>query len=101
MSEVKTLKLSTGEDIVVTVLGRDDNAYLLKDAIVMHQVPAGDGKMQIAVLPYLPYSAPVDQFEMNSSFVVTETVPSVEIMDQYKSVFETIVTPKQQKIIVN
>jgi len=100
MSDIKTLKLSTGEDIVATILGREDNVYLLKDAIVLHQVPAGEGKMQIAVLRFLPYSDKMEHFELVGNFVMTETVPSAEIMDQYNAVFSDIITPQKQKIVV-
>jgi hypothetical protein len=78
--------------------------YLLKDSIVLHPVPAGEGQMQVAVLPYHPYSSEIESFELHSSFVVTDTVPSEDIMNQYKTVFGLpigIVTPKEQKIIVN
>jgi len=99
MSEVKTLKLSTGVDIVATVVETGD-VYTLKDAIVLHQVDAGDGQLQIAVLPFLAYSAKTESFEINSKHIIVVSVPSIEILNQYNSVFETIVTPKKQSIIV-
>jgi len=42
----------------------------------------------------------MEHFELVGNFVMTETVPSAEIMDQYNAVFSDIITPQKQKIVV-
>jgi len=47
-SKVYTLKLVNGDDIVVNVLSKTiGGSWTVKDAIVMHQVPAGEGKCKL------------------------------------------------------
>jgi len=101
-SKVYTLKLVNGDDIVVNVLSKTiGGSWTVKDAIVMHQVPAGEGKMQVAVLPFLPYSAPCESFEILDSHIITCTEPSEEILNQYNNVFGSgIVIPKKEGIII-
>ena len=50
MADVKLIRLSSGEDVVATVLAREDQTITIKDAIVA--VPTGQG--QIGFAPWSP-----------------------------------------------
>lgn len=99
MENIKVIKLVTGEDIVCQVLN-EVNGYDLKDVITLHQVPAGDGQMQIAVLPFLPYSIKDTTITIKDEHIITTSDPSTDILNQYQNVFGAIAVPKQQDIIV-
>jgi len=93
---VKLIRMSSGEDVVATIVEDGDEFLAIQDAIVA--IPTGQGKMGFA--PWSPIiSEDQKEIPVNKRFVVYVAEVNSDIVDQYKQMFSKIVTP-DKKIIV-
>jgi hypothetical protein len=93
---VKLIRMSSGEDVVATVVNDADGILTLQDAIVA--IPTGQGKMGFA--PWSPIlSEEQSEIPVNKNFVVYIAEVNSDIVDQYKQMFSTIVTPEKKLIL--
>lgn len=94
---IKLIRMSSGEDVVATVVGEVDDAIQIKDAIVI--IPTGNNQLGFA-----PWSPVIDQdveyIEVFKKFIVYVSKPNTSVIEQYKSLFSTVVTPPEKKIIL-
>ena len=65
MTDVKLIRMSSGEDVVATILERDDDYITLKDAIVA--VPTSQGQLGFA--PWSP--------------IISKTEPSIRVSQKF------------------
>ena len=94
MSEVRIVRLSTGEEIVAKVTENDDS-YTLKTPAIL--IPAG--RDQLAFGQWLPYADIEDGIEINKKYVVFIVEPMTELANQYSSSFGSgIVVPEKGPI---
>ena len=94
---VKLIRMSSGEDIVATVVGEVDDAIQLKNILVV--VPAGNNQLGFA--PWSPVLDPeVEYVEVFKQFIVYVSVPNETLLEHYKTLFSNIVTPPEKKIIL-
>ena len=82
MSEVKILRLTSGEELIGKVEQVDDVSYIIKKAAII--LPVGEGRVGLA--PYLPYCDVEDGIEILSRFVMFVVDPVTEFKNQYNSV---------------
>ena len=88
--------MSSGEDVVATVMEDGDELLTIQDAIVA--IPTGQGQMGFA--PWSPIlSKEQKDIPVNKKFVVYIAEVNSDIVDQYKQMFSTIVTPEKKLII--
>ena len=81
MSEVKILRLTSGEELIGKVEKTDDDSYIIKKPAII--LPVGEGRVGLA--PYLPYCEVDDGLEVSSRFVMFDVEPVVEFKNQYNS----------------
>lgn len=89
MSEVKLVRLTSGEELIARVEQIGDSYMLKKPAVL---IPAG--KDQLAFGQWLPYADLTDGVEIPSKFVVFIVEPMVDLLNQYSTAFGSgIVVP--------
>jgi len=93
---VKLIRMSSGEDVVATVVSEDDDFVNLKDCIVA----VATGSNQLGFAPWSPIvSETVEYIPVNKKFVVYTTEPSSNVVAQYNQLFNKVIVPSN-KIIV-
>jgi len=97
MSEVKFVKLSTGEEFFTTV---EEGTVNKQELVMTNSVVAVDnGQGGLSFVPYLPFVAD-RSFTVHESDVMIIESPIPEILDSYNQNFGSgIITPPEKKII--
>ena len=93
MSNVKVLKMLTGEDLLSEVKDSDDGNLILKNPCMM--VPGQDGGIGIAPWAFMAKDAS-DGIEISKSMVVFIAEPHPEFAEQYNKVFSPVVAPSSK-----
>lgn len=94
---IKLIRMSSGEDVVATVVEEVDDAIKIKNAIVI--VPTQ--KQQLGFAPWSPVMDPEEEtLEVFKHFIVYVTKPAPQVIEQYNNIFTTIVTPPEKKLIL-
>ena len=92
---VKLIRMSSGEDVVATIVKETDSVLELEDAIVA--IPTGEG--QIGFAPWSPLVSKLDKtLPVNKNFVVYIAEVAEDIVNQYNQMFSKIVTPTNKLI---
>jgi len=90
MSDTKLIRLTSGEDVIATLLSEDDESITIENAIVA--IPAGKGELGFA--PWSPLlSKEVNQLTVSKRFIIYLAEPITQLVDQYKQMFSPIITP--------
>jgi len=87
MSEVKILRLTSGEELIGKVT-QSDNSYNIKKAYIL--IPMGQG--QIGFAPYMPYTKAEDGIDIPDMHVMFALQPMIEMENQYTSSISGLVT---------
>jgi hypothetical protein len=96
MSEVKIVRLTSGEELIANVEQVDDISYILKKPAIL--IPTG--KDQLAFGQWLPYANIQDGIEILSTYVVFVVDPMEEMAAQYEEAFGSgLVTPNKGGIV--
>jgi len=94
MSEVKIVRLTTGEELIAKVKETDDSVTVRKPAIL---IPTG--KDQLAFGQWLPYSNIPDGLTISKQYVIFIVEPIKELANQYSEMFGSgIVVPDKGPI---
>ena len=97
MTDVKLIRMSSGEDVVATILERDDDYITLKDAIVA--VPTSQGQLGFA--PWSPIISKTEpSIRVSQKFVVYVAEADSSVLEQYNTMFGNVIAPKPQSIIL-
>ena len=97
MADVKLIRLSSGEDVVATILARENQTITIKDAIVA--VATGQG--QIGFAPWSPIiSKEEPSITISENFVVYIAEADSSVLEQYNTMFGNVIAPKPQSIIL-
>ena len=92
MSEVKILRLTTGEDIIAKIIDRSVETTKLNKAFVIIPHQQGPGKpVQLMMTLYSPYSKS-DDIEVKSQNVISMVDPKDEILKSYQQNTSSILT---------
>ena len=92
MSDVKIMRLSTGEDIIAKIIDKSVEITKLKQPFVIIPHQQGPGKpVQLMMTLYSPYSKS-DDVEIKSQTVVSMVEPKDEILKSYQQNTSSIVT---------
>jgi len=92
MSEVKIMRLSTGEDIIAKVIDKDTEKTKLNKAFVIIPHQQGPGKpVQLMMTLYSPYSNS-DDIEIKSQNIISMVDPKKEILSSYQQNTSSILT---------
>jgi len=92
MSDVKIMRLSTGEDVIAKVIDKNVETTKLNKPFVIIPHQQGPGKpVQLMMTLYSPYSKN-DEVEIKSNVVVSMVEPKEEILSSYQQNTGSIVT---------
>ena len=92
MSEVKILRLTTGEDIIAKVIDRSVETTKLNKPFVIIPHQQGPGKpVQLMMTLYSPYSKS-DDIEIQTQSIISSVEPKEEILKSYKQNTSSILT---------
>lgn len=93
MSDIKILRLSTGEDVITKVTDRSPEKIHVEKAFVIIPQQVAPGKpVQLVMTPHLPYSAS-DSYAISADKVVAEVDPKPEILASYQKNTSQILQP--------
>lgn len=93
---VKLIRMSSGEDVVATIISDEETVLTIQDAIVA--IPTGQGNLGFA--PWSPIlSKEQKEIPVNKNFIVYVAEVNSDIVDQYQQMFSTIVTPDKKLIL--
>jgi len=93
MSDVKILRLSTGEDVIAKVINNSDaGTVTLKQPFVIIPHQQGPGKpVQLMMTLYSPYSKN-DTVDLKDANIISIVEPKEEILSSYQQNTSSIVT---------
>ncbi len=84
MTNVITLKLSSGEEIISRVVKRDETTIILDRPNMIGMVPAGpDGQVGIQLLPWIASNQDSKEVKVSLAHIVAEIVPNDELEKGY------------------
>ena len=95
--DIRLIRMHSGEEVVAELLEERDDIFVLANPIVM--VPGRDGNIGFA--PWCPLAdEDVKSLEVRTSFMVFVTIPNQSVVENYKQIFSTIITPKSAGKII-
>ncbi len=98
MSDVKILRLTTGEDVIAKVVTETpDHITLSKAFVIIPRQTAPGQPVQLMMSLYMPYTEN-DSFLLKSANVVTQVDPKKEILASYQQNTSSILTPDKSLI---
>lgn len=98
MSEVKIVRMSTGEDVISTVDKDSVGNYTMKKPFVIVPTQSAPGQpVKLMLTPYMPY-AEDDKITISADKVVTSVKPKKDILDSYNQNTSSILTPNKELI---
>ena len=99
MSEVKIVRLQTGEDVIAKMDKDTMGNYTFEKPFVIIPTQAAPGKpVQLMMTPYMPY-ADDDTITIAMDKVVTTVKPKKEILASYQKNTSSILTPGKGGLI--
>ena len=98
MNEIRLIRLTSGEEILVTVFKETETICIVKDPILL--IPNKD---KIGFMPYLSYCE-IDKLMIKEEHIMFNVRPSDELKENYKNMIHgpdknKIQTPKPLKIL--
>ena len=97
MSEVKIVRLTSGEEIICKVVDGNtkDTKCLKKPAII---IPVGEGR--IGLSPWMPYAELTDGIEVNDVNIMFITKPVEEFLQEYNTAFGSgLIVPGPKDVV--
>lgn len=88
MSDVKIIRLTSGEEILCTVIEKTAVGYKVEDLSIL--IPTQNNS--IGIVPWLPY-AKTDKMVLKTEIITFVVDPVDELKNQYNSLFSRIITP--------
>jgi|GEM_PF-3774114 len=101
MSEIKGFRLISGEDVLAEVESNEEVvlSYIFKNPVRIAMVPnSNTGEYKFAIVPLIPYSEDEEITISTDKVMFTFNVVS-EVIEQYKQIFGTIITPTKNIIM--
>ena len=93
---VKVIRMSSGEDVVASVLEDKEDSLVIMDAIVAFN--QGNGSLGFA--PYAPLlNREEKELEINKKWIVYIANVNDELVEQYEEMFSPIKTPSKKLIL--
>lgn len=99
MTNIKCLKLATGEDIICDFSVTDDGVAKLENPVQVSMVPTRNGDPNFGFIPF-PLISNDKIIKIDSSHILFVCEPAEEFLNQYNSIFGSgIVTPSKRLIV--
>jgi len=94
MSEIKIVRLATGEELICELSGGPDH-FTLKDVAIL--IPTQENSLGLA--PFMAYSEAPKGMTIASNFVMFVVDPVDGLKKQYQQMFSKVITPDKKIII--
>ena len=96
MSDIKLIRMHSGEDVVATITNETDTTITVEDAIVA--IPTGQGQLGFA--PWIPILSKTEkEVTIDKKFVIFIAEADESVVQQYGNMFGKVIAPSQ-KIVV-
>ena len=92
--KMKLIRLSSGEEVVGTVVENEDSITITEGYSL---IPAGEGK--IGFMPFMAYTKADKGVTINNRFVMFVVDPVDQLIKQVRSMNSDIITPSKKIII--
>ena len=87
---VKLIKMMSGEDVICDLIREEGDRLIISNPVIM--VPQGQG--QVGFAPWSPFlDDDVKELAVRESYSVYITDPKPAVIENYKQIFSTIITP--------
>tara|TARA_Y100001951_G_scaffold99944_1_gene102613 strand:+ start:111 stop:404 length:294 start_codon:yes stop_codon:yes gene_type:complete len=96
MNEIRLFRLTSGEEILVTLLTENEHRTIVKDPVLL--IP---NKNQIGFMPYLSYCK-IETLEIKEDHIMFNLIPTDDLKKQYEAMVhgpDKIKTPEILKIL--
>lgn len=104
-TDIRFLKLLTGEDIITEIVETTDEFYRVKNSIQVIMVPTEHGQMGVQVVPFPMVCEPQTITGIRQNNIVAESTSiSQQLMNQYNEIFGAgiqVATADQARQILN
>ena len=94
MSEIKIVRLATGEELICELSGGPDY-FTLKDVAIL--IPTQENSLGLD--PFMAYSEAPKGMTIASNFVMFSVDPVDGLKKQYQQMFSKVITPDKKIII--
>jgi hypothetical protein len=94
MSEIKIVRLSTGEELICELSGGPDH-YTFKDVAIL--IPTQQNSLGLA--PFMAYSDAPKGMTVAAQFIMFIVDPVEDLKTQYTQMFGKVFTPEKKIII--
>ena len=95
MSDIKIVRISTGEELLCTVDSSNKDHLSLSDVAIL--IPTEANSLGLA--PFMAYSDAKDGMEIPRSYVMFMVDPVETLKKQYQTMFSKIITNESKLII--
>ena len=95
MSDIKIVRISTGEELLCTVDSSNKDHLTLSDVAIL--IPTEANSLGLA--PFMAYSDAKDGMEIQRSYVMFMVDPVETLKKQYQTMFSKIITNESKLII--
>ena len=95
MSDIKIVRISTGEELLCTVDSSNKDHLTLSDVAIL--IPTQANSLGLA--PFMAYSDAKDGMEIPRSYIMFVVDPIEDLKKQYQSMFSKIITNDSKLII--
>jgi hypothetical protein len=96
MSDIKVLKLMSGEEIVAEVTDKGE-VYTLKEPVTIVYQPVEGGGMNAGFAPFMPYSSGI--LTLNKNSIASYADVDAKLLAEYNRIFSKIEIVPAGKII--
>jgi len=95
MSNIKIIRLQSGEDVITKVKSEDSDSVTLHKPFGLYPVP---GQQRVGLTPYAPFTDDND-ITIPKQWIVTRTNAKKEIADHYSKITTGLVSTSGPKLI--
>jgi len=95
MSNIKIVRITTGEELICSVTESDSGKYTFKDVAILIPTEAN----QLGLAPFMAYSNASDGIKMNNDYIMFMVDPVEGLLNQYKNMFGKVITPEKKIIL--
>ena len=85
MADIKLIKLTSGEEILATVVSNDNSALSINDAVILVYRKAEGGNMAVGFAPFMPYAE--GNITINSTAIASTADCKQDLVDEYNRIF--------------
>ena len=93
MNEVRLIRLTSGEEILVTILKENEVRKFVKNPILL--IP---NEGQIGFIPYMSYCE-INELMIKEELIMFNVQPTDELINNYNKMTSNVVTPQKPRIV--